>query len=613
MTSLEYQDAMLEILKRTTHTDPPDRPPRGKSPHRQSDSPSRSDRPPRGRGGAQRPHSPRGRGGRAPPAPMVSELSFDLPVRMNGSHVRFWVHKDNSLVGALPGSIARAKRLEMDDDLAVYGVALTMNDGTSQHLYDMACCRDVEWEHGREIGIQKYPVIEVYCSFSQSERKERRLIKSGLKVRDAGAWVECSNRGWRPIERRDFTVVVDERELDPEKTLEEENVQDDDELTFTLIPKESDEPELITILCFSENADSRPDELRFPSDTPLREVRSGFCDLRKDSPPAYDFAMFTVNDVEELPLENSRMTAKEIVSQQIIFRQLGGAATARGKQVTVFSEQFGTKHRLDLECGTKIGEIVTIFEERTGFQHDPVSVYLGKRQLPSDARIEDCEIPAAGQLVLGPHLEERVDTKYQWKRALDDDVAECIRVLQESKCPSLMRVVTVSETREGDDPVVTVVTEPIPDERLDPNGEFNRDLVIFGIAKAIAYLHANAIVLNTLTMRDIRLNARGEPIVVGFANVQKYSEEEGDLPELRDRPELIAPELDAEVGFGPAVDIWAFGKIIEALIPKNSPHRPLLEQCVKPNPDDRPLIQEVVDRVSEAVRGTPYAATFDRE
>lgn len=116
-----------------------------------------------------------------------------------------------------------------------------------------------------------------------------------------------------------------------------------------------------------------------------------------------------------------------------------------------------------------------------------------------------------------------------------------------------------------------------------PNSKAN---VLFGIAEAMRYLHANHIIHRDLKPGNILLNDNYEPLVCDFGLSKSFSESSAYQQSMNGgTPLYMAPEIiSADVNnpqFDSKIDVYAFGIITYEILTADNPYKDLNEFVVK--------------------------------
>jgi hypothetical protein len=208
------------------------------------------------------------------------------------------------------------------------------------------------------------------------------------------------------------------------------------------------------------------------------------------------------------------------------------------------------------------------------------------------------------QVVVHAEPETRVRV---WESPRDDldRAAQRVVILRTAQGPGVVRI--FGDTR--DDRRVTVTTETVKEIGQDPELR----TVLCAVARTLCRLHANSIVLNTLTRADVGFNEQGEPVIHGFENAQIWSADSAVLP-ITEFPESCAPGLMNGSDSGPSVDVWSFGGLLCELVtgreltradlaPKGqlaieglqeSPYQEIAKKCLAKIRKRRPAMQDVL-------------------
>jgi serine/threonine protein kinase len=138
-----------------------------------------------------------------------------------------------------------------------------------------------------------------------------------------------------------------------------------------------------------------------------------------------------------------------------------------------------------------------------------------------------------------------------------------------------------------------------------------RHLVLFGLIKALEFLHSKNVVHGSVTLFDICLNDQNQPILAGFQQARFADDATAVVDPNNILRVYCAPEVLTGNPLSPAADIFAFGVVMcEVLLgdrlsieqmdfvrtgrmlplprlPIYAPYWPLLEGCWHLNPLDR--------------------------
>jgi serine/threonine protein kinase len=166
-----------------------------------------------------------------------------------------------------------------------------------------------------------------------------------------------------------------------------------------------------------------------------------------------------------------------------------------------------------------------------------------------------------------------------------------------------------------------MLADPRELEHLDV---LTRHNVIYGIARALEFLHTKGFVHGKLWPEHILLDAQVEPIVIGFCDLREKIPT-GDWSVLCvENRRFCAPERE---DIGLAVDIFAFGVLLYQMVygkpiyPNDTDlaiqiklragerpdltktdYRTLIQKCWSLNPSDRPQIREIVHHLETAAQ-----------
>jgi predicted Ser/Thr protein kinase len=161
---------------------------------------------------------------------------------------------------------------------------------------------------------------------------------------------------------------------------------------------------------------------------------------------------------------------------------------------------------------------------------------------------------------------------------------------------------------------------------VSPIDQFN---LIWNIAKGVYHLHENKIIHRDLAARNILL-AHGVPKISDFGlsrkveQVQKHSQTKTTLGPIR----WMAPESLRSPIYNEKTDVWSFGIVCWEIVCRQEPHlnedplsiggkirdecftplipddcnpkiKQLMKDCWNPNPEDRPDIKSICDRLEK--------------
>jgi predicted Ser/Thr protein kinase len=161
---------------------------------------------------------------------------------------------------------------------------------------------------------------------------------------------------------------------------------------------------------------------------------------------------------------------------------------------------------------------------------------------------------------------------------------------------------------------------------VSPIDQFN---LIWNIAKGVYHLHENKIIHRDLAARNILLS-HGVPKISDFGlsrkveQVQKHSQTKATLGPIR----WMAPESLRSPIYDEKTDVWSFGIVCWEIVCRQEPHlnedplsiggkirdecftplipddcnpkiKQLMKDCWNPNPEDRPDIKSICDRLEK--------------
>ena len=213
-----------------------------------------------------------------------------------------------------------------------------------------------------------------------------------------------------------------------------------------------------------------------------------------------------------------------------------------------------------------------------------------------------------------------------------------VSIISKFHHPSILKYIGVSQTDfEGEDKPV-IVTDYMSNGSLEdilvlshrgcPPEEWNdtqKLINIYGIARAMSFLHSHNIIHRNLNPSNILLNQYFFPVISGFStsiNLDNDDDEISFEDGIRGTPLYIAPEVWDEVNYSQKVDVFAYSMILYEMYANEKPFRglsmykiaqtickserpdtsdieepyeDLIERCWSQEPSDRPTFDEIVD------------------
>jgi serine/threonine protein kinase len=180
--------------------------------------------------------------------------------------------------------------------------------------------------------------------------------------------------------------------------------------------------------------------------------------------------------------------------------------------------------------------------------------------------------------------------------ASGDALAEYER-LESHGFPSVVNYKGISIVRDNDDPVVSLLRDFCENGTLESSltdlSPAEKHTIAFGVAKGIQFLHGRGIVHGDLNASNILLNSRNEPVIIGFPLTESERNERN--------PDDV----------NPPADILAFGNLLWAMLLGKDPgvgeelprgsYRPLIEDCLRSNPEERIKAMDIGDRLKSYV------------
>jgi len=153
---------------------------------------------------------------------------------------------------------------------------------------------------------------------------------------------------------------------------------------------------------------------------------------------------------------------------------------------------------------------------------------------------------------------------------------------------------------------------------------------IFGIARGILHLHESQIIHRDLASRNILLdNNRTKISDFGMSRKLKGETEGGSTLSTVGPLRWMAPESLGDKIYSKKSDIWTFGIVLYEIVARKSPHlgedqlgiglkirdegytpiipedcppalKEIMEMCWKKNPEERPLINEICQKLEKS-------------
>lgn len=209
-----------------------------------------------------------------------------------------------------------------------------------------------------------------------------------------------------------------------------------------------------------------------------------------------------------------------------------------------------------------------------------------------------------------------------------------VSIISKVHHPSILKFIGISQTDfKGEDKPV-IVTDFLSNGSLEdilvlshrgcPPEQWNDTLKIiniYGIARAMSFLHSHNIIHRDLKPANILLNQYLFPVIADFG-LSKDVDTSNSQSGIKGTPLYIAPEIWEEVNYSNEADVFAYAMILyeiysnqkpfrnitmyklaqaicKGIRPDTSdieePYKDLIERCWSQEPSDRPTFDEIVD------------------
>ncbi|KAK8870912.1 hypothetical protein M9Y10_008825 [Tritrichomonas musculus] len=195
------------------------------------------------------------------------------------------------------------------------------------------------------------------------------------------------------------------------------------------------------------------------------------------------------------------------------------------------------------------------------------------------------------------------------------DYSQMINNLSKLNHPAILKFIGYSPINFKGKGKLTYITEFCNYTLTFPHSSINRLILIYGIASAMSYLHANNILHRNLNLQNIHFDEKFYPKLFGF-NFSIDISSKTTFSMLKGDEENQAPEVLTKLEYSKSSDVYSFGLILYEIFMNEKPsinsediisgsrpnftkpipecYKQLIEKCWSQDPSERPTFDEIV-------------------
>jgi hypothetical protein len=282
-----------------------------------------------------------------------------------------------------------------------FGTIASNTDGSETELSDLRHVSEIDWTTVREIRVEDVEGFHVHIQCS-ALRRERFFLKANLRVCEAPEFATLSTNRWLDGEIPPYAVRMKtptgDQILAGGLTLKEAGVTHGSVLAFDPLSgfeTPTTTPTIgKTLICYINGIEAPPIMIECDPGWTIQEAKRECCDRGGLPARPYQYHTFTFSR-RELSSRESVMNVKNCI---LLFTKI-----ARPNGVRASTHHGALSVDLDIEFGTKVGEIADLFARASGRVIRPLpEVYVNTAEspLPPDLRIDAGVIPDGGRLCL---------------------------------------------------------------------------------------------------------------------------------------------------------------------------------------------------------------------